>query len=149
VLHAIAPPEAVKTNNPFKRYSPGFRFALIWDKAMNCVFSGRIRPMDSILVVLCTCPDETEAGKLAAGLVESRLAACVNVLPHIRSIYRWQGRVHDDAESLMVIKATKRDYPALEKWLTDHHPYDLPEVIAVPVEIGLPAYLEWVAQETE
>lgn len=116
---------------------------------MNPGISGRIRPMDSILVVLCTCPDETVARKLAADLVEKKLAACVNVLPGIRSIYRWQGSVHDESECLMVIKVAKRRYPALEQWLAHHHPYDVPEVIAVPVENGLPAYLEWAAQETE
>ena len=105
--------------------------------------------MNSILVVYCTCPDEKTARRLAAGLVENRLAACVNVLPEIRSIYRWQGSVHDDGESLMVIKTAQKGFAALEKWLLEHHPYDLPEVIAVPVEQGLPEYIDWVARETK
>ena len=105
--------------------------------------------MDSILVVLCTCPDENVAKDLAAGLVENKLAACVNILPQIRSIYRWQGRVHDDAECLMVIKVAAKGYMELEKWVADHHPYDVPEVIALPVEKGLPAYLDWVIRETK
>jgi len=104
--------------------------------------------MKPILVVFCTCPDEQAARKLAAGLVQSGLAACVNVLPDIRSIYRWQGEVREDGEVLMVIKTTGERYPELEQWLADHHPYDLPEVIALPVDRGLPAYIEWVAQET-
>ena len=109
---------------------------------------GKIRAMESILLVYCTCPDEAVARRLATGLVEQRLAACVNILPAVRSIYRWQEAVHDDAESLMVIKTAERRYADLEKWLAGHHPYDLPEIIAVPVEKGLEAYLDWVARET-
>ncbi len=105
--------------------------------------------MKPIHVVFCTCPDEQTARELAAGLVENRLAACVNVLPAIRSIYRWKDAVHDDGEVLMVIKTAASKYPELENWLNRHHPYDLPEVIALPVEKGSSAYLEWVAQETE
>ena len=105
--------------------------------------------MNSILVVYCTCPDEKTARRLAACLVENRLAACVNVLPRIRSIYRWQGAVQDDGEALMMIKTTAARYAELERWLNGHHPYDLPEVIALPVDRGLPAYLEWAARETE
>ena len=104
--------------------------------------------MEAIRVVLCTCPDETVASELATGLVEAGLAACVNVLPGIRSIYRWQGDVQDEAESLMVIKTGENRFAALRGWLVEHHPYDVPEVIALPVEEGLPAYLEWVARET-
>ena len=104
--------------------------------------------MKSILAVLCTCPDEETARRLAGGLVEEKLAACVNVLPGIRSIYRWQGEVQDDAEVLMVIKTTRSAYDRLADWLEEHHPYDLPEVIALPVSEGLAAYLDWVAQET-
>lgn len=105
--------------------------------------------MNPILVVFCTCPDETTAKNLAAGLVGKQLAACVNVLPGIRSIYRWQGEVRDDGEVLMVIKTSREAYPDLECWLLEQHPYELPEVIALPLERGLPGYLEWVAQETK
>lgn len=105
--------------------------------------------MKAILVVFCTCPDEETAHELSAGLVGKGLAACVNVLPAVRSIYRWQGAVQEDDEVLMVIKTTVSKYPELENWLGDHHPYDLPEVIALPVEKGSSAYLEWVARETE
>mgnify|MGYP000072486043 CR=1 FL=1 len=75
--------------------------------------------MESIRVVLCTCPDERVASELATGLVESRLAACVNVLPRIRSIYRWQGDVQDEAESLMVIKTGETRVTALQGWLVE------------------------------
>ena len=105
--------------------------------------------MKSILVVLCTCPNDTVAKKLAAGLVDLRLAACVNVLPGIRSIYRWQGQIQEDGEALMVIKTPAKMYSALERWLQEQHPYDVPEIVALPIERGLPGYLEWVAQETQ
>ena len=105
--------------------------------------------MNPILVVFCTCPDETTAKNLAAGLVGQQLAACVNVLPGIRSIYRWQGAVSEDGESLMVIKTSRSAWERLENWLNRNHPYDLPELIAMPVDQGLPAYLEWVVQESE
>ncbi|MEE4216082.1 MAG: divalent-cation tolerance protein CutA [Xanthomonadales bacterium] len=105
--------------------------------------------MSQILVVLCTCPDENVARELARGLVEQHLAACVNILPEIRSIYRWQGAVSEDGESLMVIKTSLLTWGQLENWLNRNHPYDLPELIALPVDKGLPAYLEWVVQESE
>jgi len=101
-----------------------------------------------VWVVLCTCPDGATARRLAAGLVEARLAACVNVLPEIRSIYRWQGQTCDEAEVLMIAKTTSRAYPELERWLRAQHPYDVPEVLALPVAAGSGGYLEWVARET-
>lgn len=105
--------------------------------------------MNPILVVFCTCPDETVARELASGLLEQRLAACVNILPEIRSIYRWEGAVSEDGETLMVIKTSRSSWGRLENWLNKNHPYDLPEVIALPVDKGLPAYLDWVIQESE
>lgn len=104
--------------------------------------------MKSALVLFCTCPDDRAARELAAGLVRERLAACVNVLPPIRSIYRWQGVVQEDDEVLIVIKTGGARYREIEEWLVENHPYDLPEIIALPVEKGLPAYLDWIAQET-
>ena len=104
--------------------------------------------MNSTLVLLCTCPEESVARTLAGGLVEERLAACVNVLPSVRSIYRWQGALQEDSEALMVIKTGATRYREAEDWLRRNHPYDVPEIIALPVEQGLPAYLEWVVRET-
>lgn len=101
-----------------------------------------------VLIVLCTCPDAATAQRLAAGLVEQGLAACVNILPEIRSIYRWQGRTLDDAETLLIAKTTRRVYPALEEWLREHHPYQVPEVLGLPVHAGASDYLEWVLSET-
>lgn len=104
--------------------------------------------MTDVLVVLCTCPDAATARRLAAGLVEARLAACVNILPEIRSIYRWQGETCDDAETLLVAKTTGHAYGRLESWLLEHHPYEGPEVLALPVQAGAGGYLEWVRNET-
>lgn len=109
--------------------------------------AGETTPRE-VLAVLCTCPDAHTAQRLAAGLVEARLAACVNILPEIRSIYRWQGETCDDAEVLMIAKTTAGAYPALERWLLSNHPYDVPEVLALPAAFGSRAYLDWVGRET-
>ena len=100
--------------------------------------------MSDAIVILCTCPDEETASRLAGGLVEKQLAACVNILPGIRSIYRWQGMVSDDPEVLMVIKSLASWFEEVEAWLQEHHPYEVPEVLALPVEKGSAKYLEWI-----
>ena len=100
------------------------------------------------LLVLTNLPDRAAAERLAALLIEQRLAACVNILAPCRSVYRWKGAVRRDEEHPMLIKTTVERYPALEKALREGHPYELPEIIAVPIERGLPAYLDWVAAET-
>ena len=101
-----------------------------------------------VQLLLCTCPDQATAGSLAEGLVGTGLAACVNILPEIRSIYRWENEVQQDSEVLMVIKTSRSAYPGLENWLMDHHPYDVPEVLALPIENGAGQYLDWVDRET-
>jgi len=100
------------------------------------------------LLVLTNLPDRAAAERLAALLIEQRLAACVNILAPCRSVYRWKGAVQRDEEHPMLIKTTAGRYAALEKVLRAGHPYELPEIIAVPIERGLPAYLDWVAAET-
>jgi periplasmic divalent cation tolerance protein len=102
----------------------------------------------SILLVLTNCPDETSANAIALAVVEARLAACVNILPRVQSVYRWQGAVESASEIPLLIKTTADNYPALESAIRAEHPYDIPEIIALPVERGLPAYLNWVAAET-
>lgn len=103
---------------------------------------------NGVLVVLCTCPDEDTASGLARGLVEAGLAACVNILPEIRSLFRWQGKVQSEPETLMIIKTSVARYSELETWLARNHPYDVPEVLALPVGGGLGTYLGWVVEET-
>jgi len=100
--------------------------------------------MTEVLAVLCTCPDVATARRLAGDLVEQGLAACVNILPEIRSIYRWDGELQDDQEALMVIKTTRIAYAGTESWLLEHHPYAVPEVLALPVEAGSGDYLDWI-----
>ena len=100
------------------------------------------------LLVLTNLPDRAAAERIADLLIGSRLAACVNILAPCRSIYRWKDAVQRDEEHPVLMKTTVERYPALEQALRAAHPYELPEIIAVPVERGLPAYLEWVAGET-
>lgn len=96
------------------------------------------------LVVLCSCPDETTADKLAEAVVDARSAACVNIVPQVTSVYRWQGERMTDREALLIIKTTTAAYPEVEATLLAHHPYELPEIIALPIAGGLSAYLDWV-----
>ena len=100
------------------------------------------------LLVLTNVPERAVAERLADMLVEKRLAACVNILAPCRSVYRWKDAVQHDEEHPMLMKTTVERYPALEQALRAAHPYELPEIIAIPVERGLPAYLEWVVGET-
>lgn len=102
----------------------------------------------SALLVITNLPDRAAAEKLADALVEKRLAACINILAPCRSVYRWRGAVQHEEEHPMLIKTTREGYAALEAQIRAQHPYELPEIVAVPIERGLPAYLEWVAAET-
>ena len=103
----------------------------------------------STLLVMTNLPDRAAAEKLADRLLEERVAACVNILAPCRSVYRWKGAVQLVEEHPMLIKTTRERYPALEQALRAGHPYELPEIIAVPIERGLSAYLDWVAAETK
>ena len=104
--------------------------------------------MSQTLLVITNCPDEAAANAIALAVVEARLAACVNILPRVQSVYRWQGAVESATEIPLFIKSTAAGYPALEALIRERHPYDVPEIIALPVTQGLPAYLNWVAAET-
>lgn len=100
------------------------------------------------LLVITNLPDARSANALADALVEARLAACVNILAPCRSVYRWQGKTENAEELPVLIKTTAARYAALEAAIRARHPYELPEIIAVPLERGLPEYLAWVAAET-
>jgi len=100
------------------------------------------------LLVLTNLPDRATAEKLAEALIHKRVAACVNILAPCRSVYRWKGAVQHDEEHPVLIKTTRERYAALEAAIREAHPYELPEIVAVPIERGLPAYLDWVAAET-
>jgi periplasmic divalent cation tolerance protein len=102
--------------------------------------------MTDVLLVLNTCPDAACAAFIARTLVSEGLAACVNRVPGVMSTYRWQGAVHDDAEVLLLIKTTAQRLEALRARLLELHPYDVPELIALPIERGHAAYLAWLRE---
>ncbi|RME90991.1 MAG: divalent-cation tolerance protein CutA [Verrucomicrobia bacterium] len=100
---------------------------------------------DAFCVVLVTAPNLDAARLLARKAVEGRLAACVNIVPAIESHYWWEGKVHHDPESLLLIKTTRDRLAALEEVLLAAHPYDTPEIVALPMAEGTPRYLAWLA----
>jgi periplasmic divalent cation tolerance protein len=104
--------------------------------------------MEQALLLLTNVPDAELAGALARTLVEQRLAACVNIMPAVQSVYRWQGAIEHASEVTLMIKSTQARYAELEAAIVAAHPYDVPEIIAMPVTAGLPAYLHWIATET-
>jgi len=102
---------------------------------------------DEVLLVLTNLPDRDSAQRVAQSLVEHRAAACVNILAECSSVYRWEGKVENASEIPLLIKTTRSAYARVEELIQLHHPYELPEIIAVSVAAGLPAYLQWVVQE--
>lgn len=100
------------------------------------------------IVALCTCPDEASAERIAMALVQERLAACVNQVRGVRSIYRWQGEVHAGEEILLLVKTMRDRFDALSSRIAALHPYALPEIIALDAGTGLDRYLAWIAHET-
>lgn len=105
-------------------------------------------PQDGPLLVVTNAPDREVAGRIAQALVDKRLAACVNILAACTSVYRWQGEVERAEEIPLLIKTRAARYPEVEAMIRHLHPYELPEVIAVPLAQGLPDYLQWIAEET-
>lgn len=103
--------------------------------------------MSQAVIAFCTCPDAATASRIADALIGGRLAACVSVLPGVRSVYRWQGAVEHADEVQLLVKNTSERMPALVERIVALHPHELPEVIAVEAAAGLPAYLEWIADE--
>ena len=104
--------------------------------------------MTGAIVLLCTCCSEKEGRLLAEALVESKLAACVNLLPGVHSIYRWEGEVEKAAEVLLLIKSTADRFDDLRARITELHSYDTPEIIALPIVAGSDRYLDWIRRET-
>lgn len=98
------------------------------------------------LVVLVTAPSVEEGHTIARTLVGERLAACVNVLPGVQSVFFWEGQVQEEAEALLVIKTRRESYAALQRRILELHAYSVPEILALPVETGSPAYLAWVGE---
>ncbi|MGA8864600.1 MAG: divalent-cation tolerance protein CutA [Gallionella sp.] len=104
--------------------------------------------MNDILLVVTNLPDAASAEKLARRIIEERAAACVNQLAPCASTYRWKNNIETATEVPLLIKTTQAAYPRLEKLVREAHPYELPEIIAVLVTVGLPSYLDWIDQET-
>ncbi|MFN9029398.1 MAG: divalent-cation tolerance protein CutA [Betaproteobacteria bacterium] len=105
--------------------------------------------MDNVLLVLTTCPEAETAQRIAEHLVQQRLAACVNQLAPVRSTYRWQGAVETAVEVPLIIKCTRECYLLVEQAIRHLHPYEAPEIVAVPLAAGYAPYLRWVADETQ
>ncbi len=104
--------------------------------------------MTDAIVVLVTAPDPDKAAAIARVLIDQRLAACGNVVPGVRSIYRWEGQIRDEKETLLMLKTTAAQFEALRESVLELHPYAVPEVIALRVEAGSAPYLAWIEAET-
>jgi periplasmic divalent cation tolerance protein len=101
-----------------------------------------------ILMVMSNAPNKESAHALARALVEAKLAACVNILAGVQSVYRWQGKIEQAEEVTLLIKTTHQNYAKLQQTMVSAHPYDVPELIALPITEGYAPYLQWVAAET-
>ena len=100
------------------------------------------------MLVLTTLPTADAAAELGRTLVQERLAACANILPAVRSIYSWQGKIQDDNEVLVLLKTRQEHFERLRARILELHPYEMPEILAIPVEQGYSMYLDWLAKET-
>ena len=105
--------------------------------------------MNEHCIIYITAGSKEEADKLSRGLVEEKLAFCVNTVPGIQSTYQWEGKIHVDDEILLIVKTRQDRYEALEQWVKHNHSYDVPEIISLPIQKGLPEYVQaiddWVA----
>ena len=104
--------------------------------------------VDPLLVVLCTVPDMDVGLRLANGIVGERLAACVNIVPNVRSVYVWDGNVEDASEAQLLIKTMRSRYDALAAWIAANHPYDVPEIVALEAAHVSDAYFGWAVEQT-
>jgi periplasmic divalent cation tolerance protein len=100
-------------------------------------------------IIYCTCPDMETASRISRLLISQHMAACVNQVPGITSIYEWEGKIEENNEVLLLIKSTEERFDSIKTLVIEEHPYELPELIAVPVSRGLPDYLDWIKQCTK
>jgi len=105
--------------------------------------------MTEYIIVLITAPNEEEASRISHALVGEKLAACVNIMPAVRSIYRWEGRIEDEKEVLLIIKTKRVLFERLQKRVKELHSYSVPEIVALPLVEGDEAYMNWLGQETD
>lgn len=106
-------------------------------------------PNRQYLVIINTCPDKETATRVANALIHKRLAACVNILPGLTSVYHWRGQIETGEEFLLLIKTTQAAYGDVQAAIREIHPYELPEIVAVPIVAGLDAYLSWIGGNVE
>lgn len=104
--------------------------------------------MNQFRAVFVTVPNMEVAKKIASGLVSHKLAACVNIIPHVTSVYEWEGKINEDSELILMIKSQESLFSELEKFVKENHPYSVPEVIGLPIQQGSQSYLDWIAQVT-
>ncbi|MDH3201834.1 MAG: divalent-cation tolerance protein CutA [Myxococcales bacterium] len=102
-----------------------------------------------LIVIFCTVPDDETAERLATGLVEERLAACVKVVPGVRSFYRWEGKIEVASEIQLLIKTRRSHFEAIEEWIYEQHPYEVPELVALPASDVAEPYASWVVEQTQ
>lgn len=100
------------------------------------------------VVIFCSCPDETSANTIAGQLVKKHLAACVNIIANISSVFRWENQIEKTSEYLLLIKSTEENYAGIEAFIKSQHPYKTPEIIALPIIKGSKDYLEWLSEAT-
>ena len=101
------------------------------------------------IVILTTCPDIETARIISKALVENHLAACVNIIPGLESIYLWKGVINTDIETLLIIKTTNDKFDAVESMIKSLHPYELPELISLQIDKGLDKYLDWIVKSVQ
>jgi periplasmic divalent cation tolerance protein len=118
-----------------------------FDKSL--LFKGRVKMMPKFIAVFVTCGSEEEALKIAHSLVEKRLAACVNLVSPVRSIYQWEGKICDEKEWILIIKTQKERYKKLERNVKSLHSYSVPEIIGLPIIEGSSPYLKWIEEMTK
>ena len=105
--------------------------------------------MSKYIIIFCTIGTHDQAQKLAKPLVEKKLAACVNIIPGLTSIYKWKGELYNETECLMIIKTKKNLFEDIKTEILSLHPYDLPEIVSLPIDKGLPGYLDWIRNNTK
>jgi len=105
--------------------------------------------MNNHIIILTTLPDEAIARSLAQELIKNQMAACVNIMPRMSSIYSWKGKIEEGQEHLLMIKTRAERYSAIEQAIRAQHPYELPEIIATPISHGLPEYMNWIDENSQ